>query len=119
MVPTGQPVADCFTQLAETGFAMTRLHRIASSRAALERVRAAQWKIEAVLAALFAIGAITTAVFPQWIEAFGIEPDGGDGSTEWAIVIALGVAALVSTALSRSQYVSRPRQRSIGEGPRP
>ena len=98
---------------------MRGLHRITTRRTVLDRVRAGQWRIEAVLAALFAVGALMTAVFPQWIEAFGLEPDGGDGSAEWALVIVLGVAALVSAGVSRSHYVSRLRQRALTEGPRP
>jgi hypothetical protein len=85
----------------------------------MDRVRMARWRIEAVLAALFAVAALITAIFPQWIEAFGFEPDGGDGSAEWAIVFALGVATLASTALARSHYVRRPRRLSFEEGSPP
>jgi hypothetical protein len=98
---------------------MTRLLRIADRWPVMDRVRAARWKIEAVLAASFAIGALITAIFPQWIEVFGFEPDGGDGGVELALVITLGVAALPSAVVSRSHYVSRPRQLSIGEGSQP
>ena len=82
-------------------------------------VRAARWKIESVLAALFALGALLTAVFPHWIEAFGLEPDGREGSAEWAIVAALAVAALASAILSRSHYVSELRAWRAEEGARP
>jgi hypothetical protein len=84
----------------------------------MDHVRAARWKIEAVIA-LCAIGALVTVIFPQWLEGFGFEPDGGDGSAEWAIVVALGAVALASAALSWSHYLSCRRQRSIGEGARP
>lgn len=46
--------------------------------------------------------AILTAVWPEWIEAiFGVELDRGDGSLEWAIVLALAIGALVAAIVAR------------------
>lgn len=43
-----------------------------------------------------------TASVPDWIEAvFGVEPDGGDGSLEWLLVLGFGLLAVVSGALPR------------------
>lgn len=81
-------------------------------------VRAARWKIESALTALFALAALVTAVFPRWIEALGFEPDGGNGSAEWTIVLALAVGALASAALSRRHYVRRFGELPPGEGSR-
>ena len=74
----------------------------------------ARWKFEAVLAALFAIAAVLTIIEPEWIEAFGLEPDAGDGSVERAIVIGLGIAAL-----SRRHYLARPRGLQAGKEAQP
>jgi len=54
----------------------------------------------------FAAGffAILAAVWPYWIEAFGVDPDRGDASLEWAIPIVLGVAALVLGLLARRHW---------------
>jgi hypothetical protein len=82
----------------------------------MDGVRTARWKIEAVLAGLFALATVVTAIFPEWIEVFGLEPDGGDGSAEWAIVVVLGIATLVSAVLSRTHFLSRPGQPAISEG---
>ena len=79
-------------------------------------VRAARWKLEALLAGLFAVAATITAIFPRWIEAFGLEPDRGDGSAEWAIVVVLGLAALASAGMSRRHFLSRSRRSLIEEG---
>ncbi len=59
-----------------------------------------RWRVEAVLGMVFAVAAVVTAAFPRWIEAAGIEPDGGSGSTEWGVVAVLGLAAGAAGALS-------------------
>lgn len=76
--------------------------------------RKSWWKLEALLAGVFAVGAAITAIVPDWIEAFGVEPDSGTGTAEWTIVIASGLAALIIGFLSRRHYISRPR--SLEEG---
>jgi hypothetical protein len=80
-------------------------------------LRSAWWKVEVFLAALAGVGAGVTAIVPDWIEAFGIEPDGGDGSAEWAIVAGLAVGAAIVGLLSRRHYLNR--QRSVAEGSQP
>lgn len=82
-------------------------------------VRAARWKVESVLASMFALAALVTAVFPRWIEALGLEPDGGDGSAEWGVVALLAVAAVITAALSRRHYASLVAARLAGEEARP
>jgi hypothetical protein len=83
----------------------------------MKRIRAASWTVEALLAGLFCAGAVVTAIVPNWIEAFGLEPDRGDGSAEWGIVVGFGVAAAIVGLLSRRHYLSR--QRSLAEGSQP
>ena len=42
-----------------------------------------------------ALLALTLAI-PNWIERFfGFEPDGGDGSAEWGLVLSLAIATLL------------------------
>jgi hypothetical protein len=50
------------------------------------------------------LGAVTilTAVWPDWIEGLlGFDPDGGNGSVEWLIVVVLAVATVVVAVLAR------------------
>lgn len=71
-------------------------------------VRARFW-VEAVLAGLAAVLFVVTLISREWIEiVFGVDPDGGSGSLEWAIVGVLLVAALVLGALARAEWRRRP-----------
>lgn len=83
----------------------------------MDQSRVVRWKVEAILATLFTVGAVLTVAFPQWVEALGLEPDGGDGSFERVLVAALGVAALASAALSRRDLLRGSRPMSIAEEP--
>jgi hypothetical protein len=61
--------------------------------------------IEAWSAALTTILFVVTVVSPEWIEAiFGVDPDGGDGALEWAIVAALLAASLALSLLARAEW---------------
>ncbi|WP_344810137.1 hypothetical protein [Microlunatus ginsengisoli] len=69
--------------------------------------------VEFVLAAMFGVLAVVTAVNSEWIEeVFGIDPDGGSGALEWAIVAAFGVLALVAAGLGTRTVVLRARSSS-------
>ena len=71
-------------------------------------VRLRFW-VEAGLAALSLALLVLTLITREWIEAlFGVDPDGGSGALEWALVsaLALGTAALM--LLARLEW-SRPR----------
>ncbi len=37
--------------------------------------------------ALLSYLALTSAAWPDWIEAYGVAPDGGNGSLEWGVSI--------------------------------
>jgi hypothetical protein len=67
-------------------------------------VRARFW-VEAALGSVTAILAVLTLVSREWIELlFRVDPDGGDGSLEWAIVGALLMATLVFAWLARAEW---------------
>ena len=68
---------------------------------------------ESILAALTAFLFLLTFVWREWIEeAFKVDPDGGDGSLEWAIVGVLLAATVVLSALARAEW----RKRAAFEG---
>jgi hypothetical protein len=59
-------------------------------------------RVEVVLAAASAALGLVTLVWKDWIEVvFRVDPDHGDGSLEWWIVIGLLVVAVALFALSR------------------
>ncbi|MET1086755.1 MAG: hypothetical protein ABWY04_06495 [Arthrobacter sp.] len=48
---------------------------------------------------------IVTLFNREWIELlFGVEPDGGNGTLEWAVVIALAALTLLSGMLVRREW---------------
>lgn len=53
---------------------------------------------EGTVASLSAVSTALTMVWPEWLEAFGLDPDHGDGSLEWAMAGALLLVTLVMTA---------------------
>ena len=58
--------------------------------------------IEVVLATVSATCLAATLIWPHWIEDItGLEPDGGDGSTEWGWALAFFVAMIVCIAAAR------------------
>lgn len=50
--------------------------------------------IKVSLATITGLLAILTLFWHDWLEAFGIEPDGGNGAVEWLIVGVLFVGAV-------------------------
>lgn len=48
---------------------------------------------------------ILTLITREWIETvFGVNPDGGNGSLEWLIVVALAVVTIVLAVLARLEW---------------
>jgi hypothetical protein len=67
-------------------------------------------RMESALAGIFVSLAALTAVVPEWIElVFGLDPDGGSGRLEWALVLGFGALAAVSAMLARRDYVAAKR----------
>jgi hypothetical protein len=53
---------------------------------------------------------VLTLFTREWIEAlFNVDPDGGDGSLEWLIVVCLAVVTVVFAVLARLEW-RRTRQ---------
>jgi choline-glycine betaine transporter len=58
-----------------------------------------------VAAGVVLLLAAVTAVIPDWFEAvFGVGPDGGDGSFEWAIVVVAVAAVILSAVVMRAEW---------------
>lgn len=70
--------------------------------------------VETVLASLAGVLGIVTVFSREWIEVLtGFEPDGGDGSAEWLLVVGLLVAAAVLGGAARVEWrraLGRPRE---------
>jgi len=61
--------------------------------------------VEAISALISAVLVASTLLRPDWIEwAFGFEPDGGDGTLEWAIVVVFAMVAIGSTFLASARW---------------
>lgn len=61
--------------------------------------------IEAGLAGVAGFLTVLTLFTREWIETvFNVDPDGGDGSLEWFIVIALAVVTVVFVVLARLEW---------------
>lgn len=69
-----------------------------------ERIRS-RFFVEIALATLTAGLFVLTLINREWIELlFGVDPDGGDGSLEIAIVGVLLVATIVFAWLARGEW---------------
>lgn len=60
--------------------------------------------VETVLAGISGFFLVLTILWHDWIEAFGIEPDGGNGALEWLIVAIFVVATVVFALLARADW---------------
>jgi hypothetical protein len=60
-----------------------------------------RYRLQAIGAAMTGLAAAITAIVPDWIEeVFHVDPDGGNGSLEWLIVVALALATVTLSALA-------------------
>jgi hypothetical protein len=68
---------------------------------------AARWQFWAalVLGGLSEVLAVLTLITREWIEiVFGVDPDGGNGDLEWAIVVITAVTAIVCLGYARVEW---------------
>jgi hypothetical protein len=55
-----------------------------------------------VLGGISAVLAVLTLITREWIEIlFGVDPDGGNGGMEWAVVVVTAVTAFVCLGYAR------------------
>jgi hypothetical protein len=59
---------------------------------------------ECIAAALTGALFILTLVWHNWLEAFGIDPDHGNGSAEWFIVSALFLVSVTFAIVARFEW---------------
>lgn len=70
----------------------------------MKSIRARFW-IEATLAVISGFVLVLTLTWPQWIEAiFGVDPDGGSGSLEVVVSVALVAVTLAWAVLARLEW---------------
>jgi hypothetical protein len=60
--------------------------------------------VETALAAMSGLLGVVTFFWHDWLEAFGFDPDQGNGSVEWAIVVVLLAAAVALGLSARSDW---------------
>ena len=72
----------------------TRESRANVGEAMPHALRSRFW-IESILASITGIFAIVTLFWHDWIETiFGVDPDKGNGSAEWLVVLILAIITL-------------------------
>jgi hypothetical protein len=70
--------------------------------------------IELILGVLSAASVALALARPQWVESvLGIDPDGGDGSSEWKITLTLIVATLALFATAGHEWRKRSNRSSL------
>ncbi len=68
------------------------------------QIRRRYWT-EATLAAIFFVVLIITVISHDWIEVvFGIDPDRGNGTAEWAIVAGLAAITLLTAGVASHEW---------------
>ena len=60
--------------------------------------------VETALAVVTGALFLLTLVWHDWLEALGFDPDHGDGSAEWLIVVGLLVVTVVFGLAARSEW---------------
>ena len=63
-----------------------------------------RFRIEISLGTLALALFVLTLFWPDWIEAFGVDPDQGSGALEYGVGVALGLVAVVMPLLARFEW---------------
>ncbi len=75
----------------------------------MRTVRRRFW-VEAVAGVVTGVMLVVTAIWPTWIERlWEVEPDGGDGSLEWALVGVLAVVTITLSVVARVEWTRGSR----------
>lgn len=70
----------------------------------MAHIRSRFW-VEAVFGVLTSALLIITTAWPDWIErVFGVDPDGGNGALEWALVVGLAACTVALSLMARSEW---------------
>jgi hypothetical protein len=65
------------------------------------------------IAAVTAVLAVVTLVSREWIEVlFHVDPDGGDGTLEWAIVLTLAIGSVLLGLFASMEWRHAMSQRA-------
>ncbi len=60
-----------------------------------------RYRLEVIGAAVTGVATVITAIVPDWIEeVLHVDPDAGNGSLEWLIVLALALGTVTLSALA-------------------
>jgi hypothetical protein len=78
-------------------------------------LRARFW-LETVLAAFTLVLSVVTLFWAEWIEAFGFDPDHGDGSAERRIALGLVAVSLLLGIAARGDWRRPAAARLAAEG---
>jgi hypothetical protein len=61
--------------------------------------------LQSILSSITGVTAIVTLFWHDWIEAvFGVDPDKGNGSTEWVLVLLLAALSVTLTIGARLEW---------------
>jgi hypothetical protein len=60
--------------------------------------------VEAALASLTSLLFGLTLLWPEWIEAMGLDPDHGNGAWEWTMTLGLAAVTVTSAVTARLEY---------------
>jgi hypothetical protein len=71
----------------------------------MQRPLSAAFWIELLLSIIGAFLTALTIVWPDWVEGlFGVDPDGGSGSSEWGITLVFIVVTVMLAAWARRTW---------------
>jgi hypothetical protein len=65
--------------------------------------------LETVLATTSGALGLLTILWHDWLEAFGWDPDNGNGVVEWLIAVGLIAIALASALAARQEHLTQRR----------